>query len=66
MKTIKASVQCFNNEVVLYTINDLAKQLDIHSATIRRYIKQGKLKARFVGHKYMITKENFLEFMNKG
>ena len=63
MKSIKAQVQCFNGEFELHKAEDLAKELGVHIATIRRYIKQGKLKARRIGHNYMVSKESFRDFI---
>lgn len=37
-------------------VEDFAKELDLSSATIRRYIKSGKIKASKIGKKYHIPK----------
>lgn len=47
----------------LLTINEVAKMLNLHEITIRRHIKQGKLKAFKVGRKVRIRREDLEEFI---
>lgn len=44
-------------DITLYTVRELAESLDITDITIRRYIKDGKLKATKLGGKYHISEE---------
>lgn len=44
-------------DITLYTVKELAKTLDITDITIRRYIRDGKLKATKLGGKYHISEE---------
>ena len=41
-----------------YTINEVADKLKVHHTTIRRAIKQGRIKAFKVGTKWLIKKED--------
>ncbi|PTF24748.1 hypothetical protein BUY31_06930 [Staphylococcus cohnii] len=36
----------------------------MHITTVREYIKRGKLKASKVGRKYIITLNNYKDFIN--
>ena len=41
----------------VYNLDEVANILKINKATVRAYIKKGKLKARKVGGRWMITSE---------
>lgn len=56
----------FNGEIELLGVEDIAKELDVHRVTIRRYIRSGKLRARKIGKCWYISKERFREFVNGG
>ena len=47
----------------LLTINEVAKMLNLHEITVRRHIKQGKLKAVKVGRQIRIKREDLEGFM---
>ena len=47
----------------LLTVSEVARTLDLHEITIRRHIKQGKLKAVKVGRRVRIRREDLEEFM---
>lgn len=51
-------------ELEVYTVNDVAQSLGLHITTIREYIKRGELKANKVGRKYIITLDNYKDFIN--
>ena len=51
--------------VTAYTVPEVAKVMHLSEATIRRYIKDGTMKAQKVGGKWYITDEN-LEFVLHG
>ncbi len=40
----EAKEERLNNEIELYTITETAKMLRVHPATVRNWIKQGKVK----------------------
>lgn len=50
-------------ELEVYTVNDVAKSLGMNIETIREYIKRGELKASKVGRKYIITIDNYEDFI---
>ncbi|MGG8954540.1 MULTISPECIES: helix-turn-helix domain-containing protein [Staphylococcus] len=50
-------------ELEVYTVNDVAQSLGMNIETIREYIKRGELKASKVGRKYIITMDNYRDFI---
>jgi excisionase family DNA binding protein len=50
----------------LYTVEDVAARLHLHAKTIRRYIREGRLKARRIGKEYRITRADLDEFAGSG
>ena len=50
--------------MVLYSVLELSKKLEITMTTIRTYIKTGKLKGQKIGNKYYITEEAIKELFN--
>lgn len=53
-------------DMTLYTVLELSKLLDVTEVTLRRYIKDGKLKATLMGGKYLISEETLRELMQNG
>ena len=49
-----------------YTLEDLAEAKIAGIHTIRRWIKDGKLKASLVGRQYIITGEDIRDFLLNG
>lgn len=47
----------------LLTVSEAARILDLHEITIRRHIKQGRLKAVKVGRRVRIRRRDLEEFM---
>ena len=45
-------------------VEDLAKVFDCNKETIRRYVRTGKLKARKIGKRYWVSRENLKAFTN--
>jgi len=56
----------FNGEIQLLRVEDIAQTLNTHKVTIRRYIREGKLKGTKIGKRWYVTKERFREFVNGG
>ena len=59
------------DNIQFYDIQEVAKELDVSTRTIRRYIDDGKLTAFKIGNKVKIRPEDLDEFienskMNKG
>jgi excisionase family DNA binding protein len=46
----------------LYTPDEVAGLLNLHVKTIRRYVRDGRLKARRIGKEYRIARADFDEF----
>ncbi len=46
----------------LYTVEEIAERLHLHVKTIRRYIADGKLKAKRIGKEYRVTRADLHEF----
>lgn len=49
----------------IYTVLEAREYLKISDATIRRYIKSGKLKSQKLGREYRITESALIEFLNE-
>lgn len=47
----------------VYNLKEVVKLLGLNIQTIRRYIKEGKLKASKIGTHYMVTDEAIKEFL---
>jgi len=58
------SVKLFRGEIELLKVEDIAAALDANIETIRRYIRQGKLKAQKIGRRYYVSKDNLKDFVN--
>lgn len=48
-----------------YSVQEIAGILKLDPVTIRRYIKDGKIRCIKFGKDYRITKENFMEFIKR-
>ena len=51
-----------NNEIPIYTLEDLSERLKISVRTLRKYIRRGELKAKKIGRTYYVTKTNLMSF----
>ena len=49
-------------ELKLYSLKELSKTLGITTFTLRTYIRQGKLRARKMGTKWLITEDALREY----
>jgi excisionase family DNA binding protein len=49
----------------MYTVEELAELIEMHPRTIRRYIREGKLKANKVGGEWRISEEDVSMFMGR-
>lgn len=47
-----------------YTLKEVSEKLDIHITTLRGYVKSGKLKATKLGNKYIVSEDNYIDFVN--
>lgn len=46
----------------LYTIDQVAQRLQLHVKTVRRYVREGRLKATRIGKQYRIAADDLAEF----
>jgi len=46
----------------LYTADEVAERLNLHVKTIRRYIRDGRLKAKRIGKEYRVTRGDLDDF----
>ena len=46
-----------------YTIKELVPILKATGKTIRNYIRQNKLKARFIGNRFIVSEADLQEFL---
>jgi len=56
-------LRAIENEKV-YSILEVSKLLDITYPTVRKYVKEGKIRSRRVGRKYLVTGESIRSFLN--
>lgn len=47
-----------------FTVQDVAEILSLNPQTVRRYIREGKLKSKKIGAGHRITKEDLQAFIN--
>ncbi len=52
-------------DLTLYTVLELSKSLDVTEVTLRRYINEGKLKAKKIGGAYHVSEDSLREFIDK-
>jgi excisionase family DNA binding protein len=46
----------------LFTVDEVAQRLNLHPRTVRRYIREGRLKGKRIGKEYRITRTDLDEF----
>lgn len=46
----------------LYTVDEVASLLNLHVKTVRRYVRDGRLKARRIGKEYRIARADLTDF----
>lgn len=47
-----------------YTLEEIAEVLNVHITTLREYVKTGRLKAIKIGNKYIVSEENYKNFVD--
>lgn len=50
---------------VILRVEDIAEMTAMHPESVRRWCRQGKLTSYCFGNKYIVTGEDFKEFMRK-
>lgn len=61
-KTIQPTVEIAG--VKLFTVQAIADAFNVNKITILRHIKEKRLVARLIGHKYYVTAENLRIFLD--
>ncbi len=51
--------------VKFYTIQETAEALNVTAQTIRKYVKEGRIKGKRIGRPILITEKNIKEFLNR-
>jgi excisionase family DNA binding protein len=54
-----------NDNLKVFTPDEVAKILKINSDTVRKYIREGKMPASKIGNTYRITSKNITDFLNQ-
>ena len=49
-------------EPKLYSVDEIARFLDLHPKTVRRFIREGKIKARKIGRAWKINQNDLREY----
>ena len=52
-------------ELKLYDLEELSDKLQVNVRSLRRWIREGKIKAKKLGVKYYITEQNLTEYFEK-
>jgi excisionase family DNA binding protein len=50
----------------LFTVEEVAERLNLHVKTVRRYIRDGRLKAKRIGKEYRVARADFEAFAGSG
>lgn len=51
------------DDLRVYDVNECAKMLSVSPATIRKYMKQGKIACQLIGNKYYSTEGSIKDFL---
>ena len=49
-------------DIILYSVPELSQKLNVTTVTVRKYLKQGKLKGKKVMGRWYISSEDVTEF----
>ena len=49
-------------DLVLYDVETLSKLLDVQERTIRKYLREGKLKGRKMARKWYVTEQSLQDY----
>jgi hypothetical protein len=63
LKNLKKGARNMADEALVYDLKDLSNKLRISIRTLRKYITNGKLKAKLVGRAYFVTETNLMAFL---
>lgn len=51
-------------DMTLYEVEELAEMLGVGAPTIRRYLREGRLKGRKLAKRWYVSEENLKEYFN--
>jgi excisionase family DNA binding protein len=51
--------------LTLFTVEELSEILDIQETTIRKYLRDGKLKGRKLARRWYVSEENLQDFFRQ-
>jgi excisionase family DNA binding protein len=52
-------------QLTLYDLEELSEKLQVNVRSLRRWIREGKIKAKKVGVKYYIAEQSLSEYFEK-
>lgn len=55
-----------DNELKVYSLEEIAEIIGVTKRTMYTYVKDGKLKAVKIGKNWRVSYENLKEFLDKG
>lgn len=58
---MEAEIKSIQDELQVYKTDEIAEALGLHNETIRRWIREGRIKAKKVGKYYFIRKAEITE-----
>jgi len=53
-----------NRGLEIYSLEELARKLDLHIVTLRRYCRTGRIKAQKIGRNWQVSGDNLKAFIN--
>lgn len=53
-------------DLKMYDLEEISKKTGISVKSLRKWIRQGKLKAKKLGVKYYVSEDDLIEFLKKG
>lgn len=54
------------DELIVYSLKDVARLLKVSRQTVYNYLKSGKLKATKIGKEYRVKEKDLKELIDKG
>jgi len=51
-------------DMTLYSVLELSKKLSVSAVTLRKYLKEGKLRGQKFGNRYLVPEDSLKEFFN--
>jgi len=52
------------NGLTLYTLPELSKKLNISTLTLRKYVREGRLKGQKIARRWLVTEEDAKKFLS--